>query len=193
MLSHCSGSLVIQDPFRTMVGLNASTSKWESSWFGTVGGFEVAEGSSRFMLVRNNDTSIVGPRTIILRGGSGEVLAEAARGLKAAISVVKCALMGRKTISNDSAPTIESKAMNGLIPCSIGVLYGGGCVEMALAKKLRREIIHKSSSNDRIHHAVNVITKSLDGIFFNLFRSCNIVCWSFLYQDLLNSWQPIVV
>lgn len=39
--------------------------------FGAVGGVEVAAGTSRFVLVRNRADLIFGPRTILLRGGSG--------------------------------------------------------------------------------------------------------------------------
>jgi len=63
-----------------------------------------------------------GPRTIVLRGGQGEVLGEATRGLHDALSVVKyvcssCLEKGKDQIS---------------------VALGGGCTEMALAGYLRR-------------------------------------------------------
>lgn len=73
MLSHCAGCRVIRDPFRVFSTVDSNSKKFnlEENLFGTVGGFEVAEGSTRFMLVRNRQDTTVGPRTIILRGGSG--------------------------------------------------------------------------------------------------------------------------
>ncbi len=46
----------------------------EHTLVGCTGGVQSAEGSSRFLMVNNYQPSEYGPRTILLRGGTGTVL-----------------------------------------------------------------------------------------------------------------------
>lgn len=123
------------------------------------------------------------------------MLAEAARGLKEAISVVKCALHGRKELSAPSSIETQPLTTNTatFTPCSIDVFLGGGCIELALARKLRQAFVHSDgqSQNSTVNHAVQVIVKGLEGIYYYYYYYFHYFC-KHLIQDLWSSWQLIV-
>ena len=81
MLSKCAGCQIVRDPSQLFSetsgfalgadGAGVSTDGDRIPLIGAVGSVEVTERSSRFVLVRNREGATYGPRTILLRGGSG--------------------------------------------------------------------------------------------------------------------------
>ena len=90
------------------------------------------------------------------------MLAEASRGLKEAIAVVKCALINSTRLAPPSSSPPESRS-GSFVPRSIAVVLGGGSAEMALASRLRSE--YKTGTTGDCA-AARVFVRALEGMIF---------------------------
>jgi chaperonin GroEL (HSP60 family) len=115
LLSLCTGASILHQPF----DLIHSSTQLRTGTADEID-LTIKEGGKKVVLVVWKKGP--GPRTIVLRGGQGEVSSEAARGLQDALSVVK-------SVCPSSLEKGDDK---------VRIVLGGGCTEMALAGYLRR-------------------------------------------------------